>query len=74
MEGKAEGGKEKVVQEKVVEKVQSNWVSHQSSSSEEDKKDKKEHEGELENKVMEVNVGVEAIDRKSTRLNSSHRR
>ena len=45
----------------MADKVWSDWVSHQSGSGEEDKKDEKEHEGELENKVMEVNVGVEAI-------------
>ena len=33
--------------------MQSDWVLHQSGSSEEDKKDKKEYEGKLENKSME---------------------
>ena len=46
----------------MAEKVQSNWVSHQSSSSEEDKKDKKEQEGELEKKVTEVYFRVEVIN------------
>ena len=59
--GKAEGGKQDVAQEKAVDKVWSDQVLHQSGSSEEDKKDKKEHEGKLENKVTEVNVGMEAI-------------
>ena len=58
-EGKAEGGEADVVQEKVADEVQSDWVSHQSGSSEEYKDDKKEYEGELENEVTEGNVGVE---------------
>ena len=37
-------------------------MSHQSGSGEEDEKGEKEHEGELENKVTEVYVGVEAIN------------
>ena len=41
-----------------MDKVWSNQVSHQNGSGEEDEK---EHEGELENKVTEVNVGVEMI-------------
>ena len=40
--------------------MQSDQVSHQSGSGEEYKDDEKEYEGELENEVTEVNVGVEA--------------
>ena len=61
-EGKAESGEEDMAQEKAGDKVWSDQVLHQSGSSEEDKEDEKEHEGELENKVMEVYVGVEAIN------------
>ena len=55
MEGKVGGGEEDMAQKKVVDKMWSNWVSHQSGSGEEDEK------GELQNKGTEVNVGVEAI-------------
>ena len=60
MEGKVEGSKEDVVQEKVVDKVWSNQASHQSGSGEEDEDAEKDYEAKLENKVMEGNVGVEA--------------
>ena len=36
----------------MVDKVWSDWVSHQSGSSEEYEDDKKEYEGELEKKEM----------------------
>ena len=58
-EGKAEGGKADVAWEKVVDKVWSDWVSHQSGSGKEYEDDEKEYEGELENEVTEGNVGVE---------------
>ena len=38
----------------------SNWVSHQSGSSEENGDGEKKYEGELENDVMEGNVRVGA--------------
>ena len=50
MEGKAEGGEENMVQEKVGEKLWSNWALHQSGSS---KEEEKEQEGKLEKEVME---------------------
>ena len=42
----------------MVDKVWSDWVSHQSDSGEEEEEDaEKEYEAKLENKVMEGNVG-----------------
>ena len=61
MEGKAEDDEENVAWENVVEKVQSDQVLHQSGSSKEDKKDKKEHKGKVENKVTDGFVTAEAI-------------
>ena len=60
IEGKAEGGDEDVVRERVADKVWSDQVPHQSGSSEEDEDTKKEYEGKLEKKVMEGNAKVEA--------------
>ena len=39
-------------------KVQSDWVSHPSGNSEENRDGEKKYEGELENEVAEGNVGV----------------
>ena len=43
----------------MVDKVWSDWVSHQSGRGEENGDGEKKYEGELENEVMEGNVGAE---------------
>ena len=43
-----------------MDKVWSNWVSHQSGSGKEKGDGKMKYEGKLENEVTEGNVGVEA--------------
>ena len=48
MDGKAEGGNEYVAREKVVGKVRSDWVLHQSGNGKESGDGEKKCEGKLE--------------------------